>query len=350
LGVIRLILAMSVVVWHLWGHALSFTVNGYEGVLLFFIISGFYMSMVINDKYSKESIYKFYLARALRIYPIYLVVLVIIVSFLQIIGKPLLSPPTTGEWLFSALTNITLIGIPWLRDADWLAIPPAWSLAAELQFYIIAPFILPRRLWIVLLVLLGLTALRLSYLDQPFAPWRYTMLRSDWCFFMLGAVAHRVGLLVTDSQMRKTLGWTAAGLLPVAGIFCGLPTVKDLDAPELWFFYLLFAAAIPFIFSISKRSRIDRFLGNLSYPIYIAHWLVIALLEYFSGSIHRFLPSNYHLEINAAVVICAAALLHFTVEAPIEKIRQRFSSPSKPILPTPSVAYYDASRAAAPAE
>lgn len=324
--------------------------NGYNAVILFFIISGFYMSMVINGKYSNEPVIRFYLARALRIYPLYLLILVLTVWFLHATGNLLPTPETTDERVFSTLTNITIFGIPWLSNWDWLAIPPAWTLAIELQFYLAAPFIVTRRLWVCVAILLGLVAVRLSLLDQDFTHWRYTLPRADWCFFMLGALSHRLGLFVTNEQTRKVLGWLAAAMLPIAAFFCGLPIAKDLDRPELWLFYLMFAASIPFIFSISMRSRIDRLLGDLSYPIYVAHWLVISFVGHFSGFFYRDVPYDYYREGDIVLVIVAGTVLHFVVERPIENFRQRLSSASKLGMRAPPAAGYDTARAATPAE
>jgi peptidoglycan/LPS O-acetylase OafA/YrhL len=350
LGAIRIFLALSVVTWHLWGHASPFTANGYNAVILFFIISGFYMSMIVNGKYSHKPILNFYLARVLRIYPIYLLILILSVWFRTATGNPLPVPTTTPERLFSALTNITIFEIPWLSNWDWLAIPPAWSLAVELQFYLAAPFILSRRIWVCVAVLLGLIALRLSLLDQDFTHGRFTVPRADWCFFMLGAVSHRLGLLLSNIRLRNRLGWLAAVMLPIVGFLCGIPIVKDLDRPELWFFYVIFAAAIPFVFSISMRSRVDRFLGDLSYPIYVSHWLLIAVVEHFSGTFYKFLPYAHHREIDLIIVVFAAAVLHATIEMPIEKVRQRLSAPSALGLRDRVAGAYKASRAATAAE
>jgi peptidoglycan/LPS O-acetylase OafA/YrhL len=346
MGVIRLFLALSVVVWHLWGHALPFTGNGYIVVILFFIISGFYMSMVINDKYSHLPVSHFYLSRALRIYPLYFIILLLSVLLSRIVGKPLAAPATTSEWLFSALSNVTIFPIHFLRTWEWVIIPPSWSLAIELQFYLAAPFILTRRLWVCVSILAALLLLRLSYFSYDFTYMRYAYPPPVWCFFMLGAVSHRLGLLVTDDRTRKTAGWAAIVALPLSGWLCGISVVKDLDRPEFWLFYLAFTAAIPFIFSISMRSRADRLLGDLSYPIYIAHWLIIRAVGEFSGTIFRFLPYDYYREIDIAVVIIAATASHFGLERPIEKLRGRLSSPSKLVPATD----FKTSQAAAPAE
>jgi len=350
LGTIRAILALSVVVCHLWGHALPFTANGYNAVILFFIISGFYMSMVINNKYCKEPLFNFYMARALRIYPIYLVTLIFIVGFLSATGNPLPAPTATREWIFSTFTNISIFPIPWLGNWDWLAITPAWSLAVELQFYLVAPFIVTRRLWICIAITLGLVALRLSALDQDFAYARYSVPHADWCFFMLGAVAHRLGLLVKGDHVRKAIGWMAVIILPLAGLLCGLPIVKDLDRVELWGFYLVFAAAIPFVFSISMRSRIDRILGELSYPIYIVHWPAIKVILYYNAVIYRFLPYDYYREIDLGLVILASVALHFLIENPVERFRRRFSAPPATKAETYAGAEFKGVGAGAPAE
>jgi len=43
-------------------------------------------------------------------------------------------------------------------------------------------------------------------------------------------------------------------------------------------YYLLLAFAIPKIFEMTKNSKIDRFIGDLSYPIYILHLPIHAVM------------------------------------------------------------------------
>ena len=70
MGIIRLLLAISVVVYH--SRPLLGQINflpGSTAVQAFFIISGFYMSLVINEKYEDKQ--SFYRARLLKIFPVY---------------------------------------------------------------------------------------------------------------------------------------------------------------------------------------------------------------------------------------------------------------------------------------
>ena len=68
MGAVRFTLALSVAVWHLPGAPFRL-LNAAVAVLAFFIISGFYMAMVLTEKY--PTVRSFYAARFLRLYPAY---------------------------------------------------------------------------------------------------------------------------------------------------------------------------------------------------------------------------------------------------------------------------------------
>ena len=77
MGTIRFLLAFSVVFAHMDLHSQFFN-NGSDAVQLFFIISGFYMFMVLKEKYVKldRSYWYFISNRFLRLYPIYFLILI----------------------------------------------------------------------------------------------------------------------------------------------------------------------------------------------------------------------------------------------------------------------------------
>ncbi|MEK6790185.1 MAG: acyltransferase family protein, partial [Deltaproteobacteria bacterium] len=90
LGLLRTILAVAVVIVHSSGIFGYNVVGGMVAVQSFYIISGFYMSLILNEKYT--DLYVFYTNRILRLYPIYLVVvlLTLIISYADLSNK--------GDW------------------------------------------------------------------------------------------------------------------------------------------------------------------------------------------------------------------------------------------------------------
>src|SRR5258708_29799955 len=75
MGILRLLFAISVVIHHegsLWGYRL---ISADMAVRSFFIISGFYMALILREKYPSGNYRLFITNRFLRIYPLYWVVL-----------------------------------------------------------------------------------------------------------------------------------------------------------------------------------------------------------------------------------------------------------------------------------
>src|SRR6266545_150629 len=82
MGCFRLFLALAVLnahyrFWQLGPEGYSLFPTGGFAVCIFYVISGFYMSMVITQKYQRlpDGTLRFYGNRALRLFPVYLAVL-----------------------------------------------------------------------------------------------------------------------------------------------------------------------------------------------------------------------------------------------------------------------------------
>jgi peptidoglycan/LPS O-acetylase OafA/YrhL len=83
MGLFRMIFAISVMINHSY-PLFGYTLLGADiAVRSFFIVSGFYMGLILNEKYIKKraSYWLFLSNRLLRIYPLYLVTLLIISLF-----------------------------------------------------------------------------------------------------------------------------------------------------------------------------------------------------------------------------------------------------------------------------
>ena len=117
MGFLRFFLALMVLSVHAGGIG-----DGRIAVQTFYMISGFYMSLVWADKYAMHPnpIRTFYLSRALRIYPLYFIVLIISVLMTLYLWKstpnfsvlnPVEAPLNWVAMLLVYTTQITLIGM-----------------------------------------------------------------------------------------------------------------------------------------------------------------------------------------------------------------------------------------------
>ena len=101
MGLIRVILAYSVVLGHSASIHGYFIVPAYTAVTLFFIVSGFYMAMVLAEKYTGENRRReFYSNRVLRLYPTYVISVVLMIA-----AQSYLHRKTHGEYINSVVAT-----------------------------------------------------------------------------------------------------------------------------------------------------------------------------------------------------------------------------------------------------
>ena len=163
MGILRLMFALSVLIFHS-GMLFNYNIaNPRIAVFSFFIISGFYMALILDKKYkSGNSKFLFWSNRALRIFPVYWITLTVLFIFILLkfyfhigtednaITHYLTYAPKTSpaEFYFNLLNfisrNITLIiSVDYIRVNNsvpgYLLILQAWTLQVELLFYLVAP-------------------------------------------------------------------------------------------------------------------------------------------------------------------------------------------------------------------
>jgi len=355
MGVLRLILSLTVVAAH-YGRLLglfSFC-GGFTAVQSFFIISGFYMSLIINEKYiGKNKSYKLFLTnRLLRIFPIYWIVLIL--SILVFLSISLLTNDFVKfvnykytnfcSLTFLIFTNLFIffqdavmfLGINkidgnlfFTKDFTstkpalylFLFIPQAWSLGVELLFYVIAPFILNRGFKIVLPLIIVSILLRyiLYYgFNLQNDPWLYRFFPTELSFFLLGYISFR---LVSRIHLinNKTQITILSLLAFLTIVFPLIPAVKLSFIPfqlkEIFYFSLI-TISIPILFNKLKKNRIDNKIGELSFPVYISHMLI--------GAVSNSLPLSYfhNSTLIAFLSILFSLILIQYVSVPLEKYRQ----------------------------
>lgn len=346
---------MSVVLAHagpLFGSSL---IGGQLAVQAFYIISGFYMALILNEKYLPEkNSYKVFITnRFFRLFPIYWFILLATLFYSLVIGWnnnatffPIIDIYiqhfSSLGWLASALLIFSNIFIL-LQDfilflginietgqlfftSDFLStspilhkfvlIPQAWTLSLELQFYLIAPFVVRRKLILIVSLffvsVLIKCALHTIGLDKD--PWTYRFFPAELMFFLLGTIAYRlIYVNIRDKGRLSVLPITLLTSVLVATLFYNQINLTNKAAIYL---SLLFVS-LPFIFSYTKKMTIDRYIGELSYPIYISHMLIITV----SYALHLDRFGNVSL----MVVILSILLSIFLNEAigkRIERYRQ----------------------------
>lgn len=349
MGFLRTLLALSVVLDHLGGSYADQLVGGRLAVQLFYVISGFLISFVLTatDHY-QGAVGKFYANRFLRLFPIYLAVAAMTLMAHMLSGGAFFrfydALPFSAE-LFLVLSNIFIMGQDWLMFFgiqnsalaftgsfahsevplyQGLLVPQAWTLGVEMSFYLVAPFVLgsPRRLLVLLAASLALRGVLIATGIGLSDPWTYRFFPTELALFLIGSLSHQVLLPRMKAWTLRVnrlpeLGTAALFVYSLLHFSIGMnPTVRDGLA------VMLFAALLPLAFLFQSRHRLDKAIGELSYPIYICHTLVIMAFSWLLHDVQQHQPTLF-----AALVIAGcigfSALLNGLIADPVERLRSR---------------------------
>ncbi len=367
MGIVRVYLALCVVAAHA-GAVFPWQMHdGVQAVQIFYIISGFYMAMVLSTRYATPQ--DFYVSRIMRIFPPYWIVLVGTVALSTISGLLyhnwlLLTPYVTHPldrngavgFLLTAFSNMTLIGQDWIlffshdfggqihftdnfrQDANplwyYLLIPQCWSVGLELTFYAFAPYLnLARSRWLACIALGALVARLFAYWRMGLAhdPWNYRFFPFEISLFIFGMLGYRLYARMAPhhpSQRFRCVSLfpyligavTILSLLYIHVLLeaCIFPVIPGLELSGLLITYPFWTFAIPILFFVFGNQKIDRVIGELSYPIYLIHFLVIAILES--------LPINFGLGrwmgvASALACIILAGIFYMVLIVPIDRKR-----------------------------
>ena len=303
-----------------------------RGVDLFFVISGFLITLgLIRSKEKTEpkgsALYKFYIRRFLRIFPIYYLTVFILLylNYNQI--------SSSIWWFLLYASNFHSIKIQ-----DWGPAGHLWSLSVEEQFYLVWPFIILfipiRRLPIVIIasVLLSLAVKSYWYVTNvPFwALYMHPIAALDT--LALGAILAYLYTFHTD-QLRKMLFNPFIATIVIAQmVFC----IYLMYAPHgnfihhigirtsfgLFSAWLIGRATFGFkgITGFILDSSPLRYIGKISYAIYLFHPFVPVLLSRFKYPENE----NFRFALYAAVTMGLASGSWYLFESRILKLKGRF--------------------------
>jgi len=365
MGSLRLSLALFVVFFHAQAYSVyaqglppleTFlpVPDGRTAVQMFYLISGFYMALVLNEKYkTADTNWLFYSNRFMRLWPAAVIVnLFVILSFLMIdevrlfgltasLGEfwALLGSLDPAALAFLVFTNVFVVGqdLLWfLRfDASGMSLAPfgteghngsslslnhpLFTVAIEAFYYAISPFVL-RRGWRVALgfvVAGGLWHVGIFATGASNLIWGYHFVGSAAYFYFLGACAYHLYRLVEQEPVRgwldarHGLAWSVvgAGLCLLLAIYWVMPRAPLFMAPVM-------AVVVPLLFVLTRYRQTDRMVGELSFGVYLAHYPILMVLAPLATPVGLWLWTT-------ALSLGAALLLFFLVEQPIDRWRQR---------------------------
>jgi peptidoglycan/LPS O-acetylase OafA/YrhL len=332
------------------------TISGHQAVELFFVVSGFFMSLVLREKYATAG--GFYRSRFLRLFPAYWAALAASLLLLFTLDahpltcwKSWSSAMTESPWqgLALGLAQVFVIGQDWLfglRFAPgggllpapnlagdvWQVMPvvPSWSLAPELCFYLLAPLLArcrSRTLAGLLLLALGLRLLAANAAATPLG--RHAFPLQGW-LFLAGMLSHRAYERLRPAMRRGPALWGAAGAMGLALLALGCAGLGGFESVGRFPWLVAgLCAGMPAVFELMRESRLDRALGEFTYPFYLVHYPVIALLEQQFGDTPAW---TYPLwAALAALALWAMAIRPFRGPGgPVMRARRRAAAASLP--------------------
>jgi len=320
---LRALAVISVVFFHV---QLPFLSGGFVGVDIFFVISGFVITLIIKKEMlnGNFSMRTFFVRRLWRIFPALLATVLIT----TLIFLPFLPSSVDDNFLKSSVAStFGVANIYFYFTLDYFSsgisnpLLHIWSLGVEEQFYLLFPLLLIvsnfyRKNTVytlgIIFILSLIASIITTFADQSAAfylPWYRA-----W-EFIGGALIAWSGLQCRTKYKAKFLSWFGlislicvisfynksfifpgpGALLPVIGTMCLLVTT----------------GTDTFVNSL-LRTRLMTHIGNMSYSMYLVHWPLICLVGLFL-SIKSLLVAG--LLVVASYV--GGSLLYYFVELPV---------------------------------
>jgi peptidoglycan/LPS O-acetylase OafA/YrhL len=315
--------------------------EGFSGVTFFFVLSGFILTYnyhAIFASLSKRAVWKFYVARFARIYPVHVLAFAVTLPLCYTHFFA-----ATGTAILRAITNLTLIQ-SFIPDRDYYFSynAPSWSLSNEFFFYAL----LPVLLWGLACLRLGRPArsawLTIGFLAMAFAlawNWRHSP-NSHWLCYI--DPLYRVG----DFSAGVTLGLTylgfrghglgklnrgAATLVELAGLAgLGVAVYYARAIPfeiRLGSYYTPAMAALVIIFAFQRgwvsallSTHLFWVLGEISFSFYMFHMVLLEYARAYTLRLHldRLGPRT-SIVLLFSVALVVSILCHYAFERPMRE-------------------------------
>ncbi|HEY8938142.1 MAG TPA: acyltransferase [Cyclobacteriaceae bacterium] len=345
---LRGVAAISVVVFHVFetysgGRFTQIMNHGYLAVDFFFLLSGFVVAYAYDDRWEKMTQWDFYKRRLIRLQPMVIMGSIIGAALFYFQGSEMFSLVyQTPVWklLLVMLVGFTLIPLlPSMDIRGWQEMHPlngpAWSLFFEYVANILYALILhklPQKLLFVFVIISAFLLIHYNVTGPTgdvIGGWSVdkTQLRIGLIRllypFLAGMLLCRAGKLIHI----KGAFWVCSLLIII------ILWIPRIGGPEnLWMNGLYESISIilffPLIVSIGAggtltgkyATKICKFLGDISYPIYITHYPLIYMHIAWVGN--NKVPMKEGLLVGVLLVIVSIAIAYASLKLYDEPVRE----------------------------
>jgi peptidoglycan/LPS O-acetylase OafA/YrhL len=319
LALLRGLAALSVGLYHYTGAVLpklnvpeiqAIFKNGWLGVEVFFVISGFVIPYsLLGKNYSPRKFFPYIAKRIVRINPpAYLAMLLVLAQWYLIDYALSHHISYTKDVTASRLVNNILFTVPF-SEQGWV-IGIFWTLAIEFQFYLFIGLFFPlmfekkQLIWFLVLFVLANLIQHLPF-------------KSSENFFHFSSLFALGGLTLFRHQERISNPLYFALLIAFTGL--------------AYFEIGLYQAAIGLltalaIYYVKIENRFTRFLGDISFSFYLVHAVIGTTCEFI---LIKFIPVGPVINRIGLLVLCLGVaivgsyLFYLVVERPFMRLASR---------------------------
>lgn len=330
--------AVSVTLVVLFHYGCARVTGGFVGVDVFFVISGFLITSILAT--ATPSIAEFYARRVRRIIP----ALLFVIGTTLLVGHATLPGSERAELDQSAFySSVSLANFYFLANtgyfdtaADLQPLLHIWSLAVEEQFYMVWPFLFLGLVWLtrgrprLLLWAFGLL------IAVSFAVSVHRVFHDKASAFFLPdsrAWEFGVGALLAMVPPLAARGWMSE-LMPLSGLamiaYSALTLTGDSNFPGLNAALPCVGAGLvvcrttaPGVVAAALGSSPVRFVGLISYSLYLWHWPVLVFFRHWNEG---GMPSTLEATALGATSVVLSVLTWKYIETPFRRWRPGLSA------------------------
>jgi peptidoglycan/LPS O-acetylase OafA/YrhL len=327
-----------------WGIEKTFALD--QGVCFFFVLSGFVLFYTYRDKLSSRSdLIHFALVRVARIWPVYLLGLLLLLMFL---------PANLPHSPSIALTNVFLLQSWVPQSTFYYALnAPSWSLSVEFFFYAAFPLLLWNwnKNWIYKIAgAMLLTTAIIAFCG--YLHWHGTHTPTHLIYqsflyinplsrlfeFVLGMTAAHIFLRIQQNRLSR-VSVSLIEVMLIIGIainlfLAGWCVTNFANSPFAYWMMgssgVVLYASLIVIFALREgfisrclSARAFVFLGEISYSVFVFHWI---LLQIMSQGQSRFAGGGWsEFPLYCVILLLISSASFYIIEQPARRLARRLT-------------------------